>query len=78
MADGDHLRKRPLWVKVGLWGIPNRASAWGFFWFCLIATVACVAYGFVDPRFFVGGLLVFAGAWYFASIRWVDRHGHWS
>jgi hypothetical protein len=70
--------KRPLWVQVGLWGLPNRASAWAFFWLSLAVAVGCVAYGFVDWRFFFGGLIVFAALWYYASIRWVDRHGRWS
>jgi signal peptidase I len=39
---------------------------------------ACIAYGFVDRRFFGGGALLLAALWYYASIRWVDRHGQWS
>jgi hypothetical protein len=67
----------PLWVKVGLWGLPSRGIAWAFFWLAIAIAVGCVAYGFVDSRFFIGGLMVFAALWYYASIRWVDSHGRW-
>jgi hypothetical protein len=77
MGEGDR-QERPLWVKVGLWGLPNRAAAWAFFWLSLAIAVGCVAYGFVDWRFFIGGIMVFAALWYYASIKWVDRHGRWS
>jgi hypothetical protein len=69
--------KRPLWVRIGLWGLPNRASVWAFFWLSLVLAVASVAYGFVDRRFFAGALLVIAAWWYYLSIRWVDKHGNW-
>ena len=45
---------------VGLWGLPNRGSAWAFFWLSLAVAVGCTVYGFVDRRFFLGGLMVFA------------------
>ena len=77
MSDGDRLDERPLWVKVGLWGVPNRSSAWAFFYFSIAVAAGCVAYGFVDSRFFFGGLMVFAALWYYASINWVDQHGRW-
>jgi hypothetical protein len=37
-----------------------------------------VLYGFVDRRFLVGGIMLFAALWYYAAIRWVDLHGDWS
>lgn len=70
-------KKRPLWVKIGLWGVPGRAGAWAFVWFSIIVAVACVFYGFQDKRFFYGGLIVFAALWYYLAIRWVDRHEQW-
>lgn len=78
MGNGDRLRERPLWVKAGLWGLPNRASAWAFFWLSVAVAGGCIAYGFVDRRFFIGGLMVFAALWYIAAIKWVDCHGRWS
>ncbi len=67
----------PLWVTVGLWGLPGRVWAWGCFWFSLLVAIGCVAAGFVFWPAFFGGAFVFAALWYFAAIRWVDRHGEW-
>jgi len=46
--------------------------------------VGCIAYGFVDQRFFMGVLMAVgavtmaaAALWYYLAIRWVDRHGRW-
>jgi signal peptidase I len=68
----------PLWVRTGLWGVPNRTAAWAFVWFCVAVAIACVAYGFVDRRFFGGAALFLAALWYYLSIRWVDRRDGWS
>lgn len=68
----------PWIVRVGLWGLPTRGTAWACFWLSIIISVACVGYGFADPRFFSGGALVFAALGYYLSIRWVDRHATWS
>ncbi len=73
----DNREDRPWWVKLGLWGLPNRASAWACMSFAIGIALACVAYGFVDMRFFTGGGMVFAALWYWACIRWVDQHGRW-
>jgi hypothetical protein len=82
--DGGRFRRRgsrredwPMWVQLGLWGLPNRASAWAFFWVSLTLAVGGVAAVFVHPLFALGGLMVFAALWYYASIRWVDRHDQW-
>jgi len=74
----EPLPERPLWVRFGLWGLPNRASAWAFFWLALGLAIGCVAYGFVDPRFFIGGGFILSAWWYYAAIRWVDRNGRWN
>jgi len=63
-------------VRLGLWGL-NREGGWFFFWLTVAIAVGCVAYGFVDQRFFIGGLLLLAAWWYYYAIRWVDRHGGW-
>jgi hypothetical protein len=62
---------RPLWVRVGLWGLRSRAAAWAFVGLSLVLAVA----GFV--YFWPGVLMVFAAAWYWAAIRWMDRHEAW-
>ena len=68
---------RPYWVLIALWGLPNRALAWACFWLSVAITVACVAFGFVDRRFFVGVIMAGAALWYYLAIRWVDRRGRW-
>jgi hypothetical protein len=68
---------RPLWVRVGLWGLHTRASAWLCFWLAIAAALGSGLYGFRDGRFFLGLALVFAAPWYWLSIRWVDRAGGW-
>ena len=64
-------------VRLGLWGIPSRTSAWLFCWLSLLIAIGCVAYGFVNPHWYFGSLMVFASLWYNRSIRWVDRHSTW-
>lgn len=68
----------PVMVRLGLWGLPTRASAWVFFWLALVMAAGCVAYGFVNPLGFLGALFVLAALWYYRSIRWVDQHSTWS
>jgi hypothetical protein len=72
--------ERPLWVKIGLWGLHTRVAAWVFVWLSLALAMASVTYAAMtgDRRFLVGGILVVAALWYYGSIRWVDRHGSWS
>jgi hypothetical protein len=67
----------PWWVALGLWGLPGRGWAWGCFWLSLLLSAACVAAGFVFWPAFLGGIWVLAAWWYYAAIRWVDRHGDW-
>ena len=68
----------PLMVRLGLWGLPNRLSAWLFFWLSIALAVGCVAYGFVNPLFFAGSLVILAAWWYYLAIQWVDQNGNWS
>jgi hypothetical protein len=83
--------ERPLWVKVALWGVPNRAVAWALFWLCVaVAPVFFVIsfwnpflvffwFGTWDPIFFfLGVYFVLVALWYWLAIRWVDQHGGWS
>jgi hypothetical protein len=67
----------PWWVKLSLWGVPNRAAAWVFVWLSVLLAVAFVAYGFWDSRYFVGLLFLLAALWYWLALRWVDHNGSW-
>ncbi len=67
----------PWWVKLSMWGVPGRAGLWAFVALSVAAAAGCVAYGFVDPRFFIGALFLFSALMYWLSIRWVDRYGSW-
>jgi hypothetical protein len=71
-------RDWPVMVRIGLWGLPNRESAWAFFWLSAVAAVAFFALGWVYPIAFLGTLLAFAAWWYYLSIRWVDENSRWS
>jgi len=68
----------PLFVQLALWGLPSRRAAWVFFWLSIAMAVGCVAYGFIDLRFFIGSILFFAALWYYLAIRWVDQNSTWS
>jgi hypothetical protein len=70
--------ERPLWVKMGVWGLPNRASVWAFFWLSLILAGVCLVYSFWNIRALGGGLFLLAALWYYLTIRWIDRHDHWA
>ena len=67
----------PWWVKASMLGVPGRGGLWAFVVLSLAAAAACVAYGFWDRRFFIGGFFIFAALPYWLTIRWVDRHGSW-
>jgi hypothetical protein len=67
----------PLWVKLGIWGVPGRGGLWFFFWLSISLAVACVAYGFVNPVFFAGVGFVFSALMYWLTIRWIDANGTW-
>lgn len=69
--------RRPLWVRVILWGVPTRAHAWAYVWLCLLIAAAAVLYSFRDPRAWWGVILVFGTYGYLLAIRWMDRHGRW-
>lgn len=64
--------KRPILVRVGLWGLETRQSALAFMWLCLIgAVVAVVLKSWFAP------LLLLAALWYWYSLTWVDKNGGW-
>jgi hypothetical protein len=67
----------PWWVKLSIWGLPNRAGAWTCVWLSVLLALGCGIYGFWDRRSFAGLLFLLAGLMYWLAIRWVDRHGSW-
>ncbi len=67
----------PFWVSLGLWGLPGRGAAWGFFWFCLLLVVGGAVGGFFFWPAFFGVGFVFAAVWYYAAIKWVDQNSEW-
>ena len=67
----------PMWVKMGLWGLADRASVWAFFWACIALSVASLVVGLLEPLFLFGLLFLVAAYWYWAALRWVDKHGMW-
>jgi len=70
--------ERPLWVRVGLWGLHSRTSAWAFLWLAVALAIGSVFYGVTrDSRFIVGAVFFLAALWYWLAIQWVDRHGSW-
>lgn len=85
-SDDDHddylpppPKARPGWVKLGLWGVPDRASAWAY---CaitvLLAALSPVLVSLTgNELFYLGVGFLLSAAWYAAAIRWVDRNGGW-
>lgn len=70
--------KYPWWVKLSMWGVPNRSGLWVFFTASLAAAVGCVLYGALeDARFYLGIAFLFSALMYWLSIRWVDKYGSW-
>ncbi len=69
--------ERPIWVRIGMWGIAGRGVAVVFMWFSFLVAIAGALYGFRDPRFFASVSFVLAGVWYWLCIRWMDAHGGW-
>jgi hypothetical protein len=67
----------PWWVKTSLWGVPGRAGLWACVVVSILTAFTSIVLGFIDGRFFAGGVLVLAAVPYCLSIRWIDRHGSW-
>ncbi|MBI5705795.1 MAG: hypothetical protein HZC36_02275 [Armatimonadetes bacterium] len=75
----------PLWVKITIWGSPNRSWVVGFGWFCAGTALLCsiLALMFATASRFSLYLAFFAilcalgGVPYFAAVRWLDRNDGW-
>lgn len=69
----------PWWVRFGRWGTSGRAALWMWFAVSVALAVGCVAAGFVlGGRWFLGATFLLPAAWYWLTVRWVDRHGSWT
>lgn len=73
----------PLWVRLGLWGVPARWVALSLAWAMLAGSGAAVGYAAVGPPtlfspLVVAGLCLAGALHYSLSARWADRHGGWS
>jgi hypothetical protein len=94
MDNRVHWADRPLWVRVGLLGVPSRraALAWmnGTLVFTILFLVAVFAVPITVNGVAVGlharllcavpfGLLsLVAPLWYWLAIRWTDEHDGWA
>ncbi len=70
--------RRPWWVRLTLWGLPNRLSALFFVWLCVGLATVCVLLGFRDRRFSLGAVWLLPALGYLRAVRWVDKNGRWS
>jgi len=68
----------PDFVYLGLLGINTRATAYAYAIFCLLLSIGCLIYGFVEPIYFSGIGFVLAAIWYLYCIKWVDNNASWS
>jgi hypothetical protein len=76
--EAKHPVARPWWVRVTLWGLPNRVSALSFVWLCVGFAMACVVLGFRNPLISLGAVSLLPALGYLRAVRWVDKHGGWS
>ena len=78
--NGENMKKEkgmPDLVYWGLWGINSKRTAYVFVAISLLLGIGSVAYGFKDPRAFIGAIFFIATIWYIYSIRWVDKNSTW-
>lgn len=80
---------QPFWVRMALWGVPDRCNAVIFYWVCLVFAVAFPLYmaetrQHLPPWWLWSGCLGFLALAYLAAvnigraIRWRDEHDAWA
>lgn len=62
----------PAWVRVGLWKIRHRFTAWMYLGLALALLAASAVTGFWPGFIFLGSVY-----WYWEAIQWVDEFGQW-
>jgi hypothetical protein len=85
-----HWADRPLWVRIGLFGVPSRKAAMLWMKGSLAAVVAVLGIQVAASVFMSGlgmsvalaallDLLMLNGPlWYWLAIRWTDEHEGWA
>jgi hypothetical protein len=67
----------PALVYCGLWGIRTRVVAMGFLIASLVLTLVIVPFA-IGAEYYIFCFFVLVPAWYWYSIKWVDRNSTWS
>jgi hypothetical protein len=72
--------KPPIWLRVGMFGVPDRAAAMGYYWIFVIGLIAVVPA--VKLHWLPQSAGIFAACWMVfslwstnACIRWLDQYG---
>lgn len=71
----------PAWVRLCLFGIPDRRTAMTFYWLFVVIAAAFPALELLPPRItggaaVAGSLFSVFALWSTArAVRWLDRHG---
>ena len=80
----------PIWVYLAFSSIETRKMALWLIWACALFTVYCIpwhlyftSHAWVAKVFLIDNWSWFAGMvpmtlWYWASLRWIDKHVGWS
>lgn len=69
---------RPVFVRIGLYGIRTRRMAMSFARGSLYLSAAFLLLGELHPALYAGAPIFLAvTAWYRACATWIDRHGRW-
>ena len=69
----------PWWVRLSIWGSPNRAWVIGFFWFSIVCAALLLIGGlFLWPLLLLAPVVAICGLPYLLSVRWMDRYDGWS
>ncbi|TAL27492.1 MAG: signal peptidase I [Alphaproteobacteria bacterium] len=66
--------KRPILVRLSLWGVKSRRMALTFLWMCVVCGVTSALLGFWLLALY---LIFVAAPMYWYSLRWVDKNDTW-
>ena len=70
--------KKPLYVKVGLFGVPSKKAAKGYMYFCASLALVSLLVGIViSDKYLMGLVFALAAFWYKLSIKWMDENNGW-